>query len=72
MAHVSKATIPKDSGGPSGKRIGVTVGGDLSWALVVTAFVTERTNSSDWLRYSLVVLNCKHAVSIPQRLLTTV
>ncbi|KAL1663291.1 glycoside hydrolase family 30 protein [Schizophyllum commune] len=75
MAHVSKATIPKDSGGPSGKRIGVTVGGDLSWALVVTAFVTERTNSSDWLRYSLVVLNWRDNSSgswNPQNVQTTI
>ncbi|TRM58245.1 glycoside hydrolase family 30 protein, partial [Schizophyllum amplum] len=57
MAHTSKATIPKDAGGPMGKRIGVTVGGTQNWALVVSAFVTERTNSADWLRYSLVVLN---------------
>ncbi|KAL1740620.1 glycoside hydrolase superfamily, partial [Schizophyllum fasciatum] len=58
MAHLSKATIPKDAGGPVGKRIGVSVGGDLNWALLVNAFVTERTSSSEWLRYSLVVLNC--------------
>lgn len=57
MAHVSKATIPKDRGGPGGQRIRATVGGDLSWALIVSAFVTRRTSSSDWLRYSLVVLN---------------
>ncbi|KAH9847953.1 glycoside hydrolase [Lenzites betulinus] len=57
MAQSSKATIPRDAGGPSGKRIGVSVGGSQSWALRVTAFVTGRSNSNDWLRYSLVVLN---------------
>ncbi|KAL0571506.1 hypothetical protein V5O48_010456 [Marasmius crinis-equi] len=57
MAQVSKAIIPKDAGGPFGQRIGVSVGGSLNWALRVGAFVTRRTNSNDWLRYSLVVLN---------------
>ncbi|KAF9047180.1 glucan endo-1,6-beta-glucosidase [Hymenopellis radicata] len=57
MSQASKAIIPKDAGGPYGKRIGVSVGGSLNWALRVNAFVTERTNSADWLRYSLVVLN---------------
>ncbi len=57
MAQASRAIIPKDPNGPWGKRIGVTVGGSLSWALVVGAYVTGRVSSSDWLRYSLVVLN---------------
>ncbi|KAF9448810.1 glycoside hydrolase family 30 protein [Macrolepiota fuliginosa MF-IS2] len=57
MAQASKATIPKDNGGPFGQRIGVTVGGSLSWALRVSAFVTGRVSSSDQLRYSIVVLN---------------
>ncbi|ESK83394.1 glycoside hydrolase family 30 protein [Moniliophthora roreri MCA 2997] len=57
MAHVSKATIPKDSGGPSAKRIGVSLSGSLGWALRVGAFVTDRSSSSEWSRYSLVVLN---------------
>ncbi|KAF5342971.1 hypothetical protein D9758_013670 [Tetrapyrgos nigripes] len=57
MAHASKAIIPKDAGGPFGQRIQVNVQGDLSWALRVSAFVTRRNNPSDWLRYSLVVLN---------------
>ncbi|KAI0822335.1 glycoside hydrolase [Trametes gibbosa] len=57
MAQASKAILPRDVGGPSGKRVGVSVGGYQSWALRVTAFVTGRTNSNDWLRYSLVVLN---------------
>jgi hypothetical protein len=59
MAQASKAILPRDVGGPWGKRIKVAVGGELSWALRVNAFVTGRTNSSDWLRYSLVALNCK-------------
>lgn len=59
MAQASKAIIPKDAGGPYGQRIGVTVGGSLSWALRVSAFVTARVSSTDWLRYSIVVMNCK-------------
>ncbi|RDX42626.1 glycoside hydrolase [Lentinus brumalis] len=57
MAHASKAILPRDSGGPWGKRIGVSVGGTLNWGLRVGAYVTGRVNSADWLRYSLVVLN---------------
>ncbi|KAF8069316.1 glycoside hydrolase family 30 protein [Lyophyllum atratum] len=57
MAQVSKAIIPKDAGGPYGQRIGVSVTGNLNWALRVGAFVTRRVSSTDWLRYSLVVLN---------------
>jgi hypothetical protein len=57
MAQASKAIIPKDTGGPWGTRIGVSVGGSLNWALVVGAYVTGRVKSSDWNRYSLVVLN---------------
>ncbi|KAF8890712.1 glycoside hydrolase superfamily [Infundibulicybe gibba] len=57
MAQASKATIPRDNGGPWGKRIRVTVGGQLNWALRVGAYVTGRVKSTDWLRYSLVVLN---------------
>ncbi|KAJ7260891.1 glycoside hydrolase [Mycena haematopus] len=57
MAQASKAIIPKDVGGAFGQRIGVTVGGELSWALIVGAYVTTRVNPSDWWRYSLVVLN---------------
>lgn len=60
MAQASKAIIPKDSGGAYGQRIGVSVGGSLSWALRVGAYVTSRVSSSDWLRYSIVVLNCKY------------
>ncbi|CAE6451753.1 unnamed protein product [Rhizoctonia solani] len=57
LAQASRAVVPKDPGGPTGQRIGVTVGGNLSWALRVNAFVTKRTNSADWNRYSIVVLN---------------
>ncbi|PIL22419.1 hypothetical protein GSI_15107 [Ganoderma sinense ZZ0214-1] len=57
MAAASKAVTPKDSGGPFAQRIAVSVGGSTSWALRVTAYVTARVNSADWLRYSLVVLN---------------
>ena len=57
MAQASKAILPRDVGGPWGKRIGVSVGGTLGWGLVVGAYVTGRVNASDWLRYSLVVLN---------------
>lgn len=59
MAQASKAIVPKDSGGPYGQRIDVTIGGSLSWALRVSAFVTARVSSSDSLRYSIVVMNCK-------------
>ncbi|KAI0365705.1 glycoside hydrolase [Pilatotrama ljubarskyi] len=57
MAQASKAILPRDAGGPWGKRIGVSVGGNQNWALRVGAYVTGRANSNDWLRYSLVVLN---------------
>jgi hypothetical protein len=59
MAHVSKGTIPRDIGGPTARRLTVNVEGSLSWALRVGAYVTYRAKSTDWLRYSLVVLNCK-------------
>lgn len=57
MAHASRAIIPKDSGGPFGQRIGVSVAGSLDWGLRVGAYVTGRVSSTDWNRYSLVVLN---------------
>ncbi|KAG6868841.1 hypothetical protein C0993_009378 [Termitomyces sp. T159_Od127] len=63
MAQASKAVYPKDSGGPYGKRIAVSVQGNLSWTLRVGAFVTGRVSSSDWLRYSLVVLNWDDSAS---------
>ncbi|OSX61843.1 glycoside hydrolase family 30 protein [Postia placenta MAD-698-R-SB12] len=55
IAQASKAILPKDKGGPLGRHIKVDVGGNQN--LVVSFFVTERTSSSDWNRYSLVVLN---------------
>lgn len=57
MAQASKAVLPKDVGGPWGKRVGVSVGGSLSFTLTVGAYVTGRVSSTDWLRYSIVVLN---------------
>ena len=61
LAQLSKAILPKDAGGPFGKRIGVSVTGDQSWALVVGAFLTERGVANEPSRYSLVVLNCESA-----------
>ncbi|KAH9947622.1 glycoside hydrolase superfamily [Amylocystis lapponica] len=55
--QIAKATIPKDAGGPSAQRISSSVGGSKDWGLVVSAFVTRRSSSSDWNRYSIVVLN---------------
>ena len=72
MAQASKAIIPKDVGGPFGRRIGVSVGGSLDWSLRVGAYVTDRVSSSDWLRYSIVVMNCKFSFSslpLPKSLL---
>jgi hypothetical protein len=71
MAQASKAIIPKDSGGPFGKRVGVTVSaptqnGDPG--LIVGAYVTGRVSSTDWDRYSLVVLNRECRVSLPLNL----
>jgi len=63
MAQASKAIIPKDAGGPYGQRIDVSVGGSLSWALRVSAFVTARVSSTDWLRYSIVVMNWDDSAS---------
>ncbi|KAI0345963.1 glycoside hydrolase [Trametopsis cervina] len=63
MAHANKAIVPKDAGGPWGQRIGVSIGGSLNWALRVNAFVTHRNSASDWLRYSLVVLNWDDSAS---------
>ncbi|KIY48613.1 glycoside hydrolase [Fistulina hepatica ATCC 64428] len=57
MAQASKAILPRDVGGPWGQRINSTVGGELYWALRVGAYVTGRVSSTDWLRYSIVVLN---------------
>lgn len=63
MAQASIAVTPKDSGGPWGQRIGVTVNGDLSWALRVGAYQTERLSSTDWNKYSIVVLNWDDSAS---------
>ncbi|TFK47117.1 glycoside hydrolase [Heliocybe sulcata] len=57
MGQASKAILPRDVNGPWGQRIGVSVGGELNWALIVGAYVTGRVSPTDWLRYSLVVLN---------------
>ncbi|EIN08490.1 glycoside hydrolase [Punctularia strigosozonata HHB-11173 SS5] len=57
-AHASKATIPKDNGGPVAKRVASTVDTGL---LRVGAYVTGRANSADFLRYSLVVMNWNDA-----------
>ncbi|KAI0299042.1 glycoside hydrolase superfamily [Multifurca ochricompacta] len=57
MAQASRAILPRDVNGPWGQRIGVAVNGNLNWALRVGAYVTGRVSSTDWLRYSLVVLN---------------
>ncbi|KAJ6452494.1 glucan endo-1,6-beta-glucosidase [Mycena sanguinolenta] len=57
MAQASKAIIPKDPGGPWGQRIGVSVQGSLNWALRVGAYSTKRLSSTDFNRYTLVVMN---------------
>ncbi|KAJ6479912.1 glycoside hydrolase family 30 protein [Mycena vitilis] len=57
LAQASKAVLPKDNGGPWGQRIKVSVVGSLGWALRVGAYATTRVSSSDWTRYSLVVMN---------------
>ncbi|KAJ7736045.1 glycoside hydrolase superfamily [Mycena maculata] len=57
LAQASKAIIPKNVGGPWGQRIQVSVAGSLNWALRVGAYATGRVSSSDWTRYSLVVMN---------------
>lgn len=63
MAQASKAVLPKDSGGPWGQRISVSVGGTLGWTLRVSAFVTARLSSGDSPRYSIVVMNCKSTLA---------
>ncbi|KAF9031585.1 glycoside hydrolase [Panaeolus papilionaceus] len=75
MAQASKAILPKDAGGPFGQRIGVSVGGNLGWALRVGAYVTQRTSSAEWLQYSIVVLNWNDNASSgwnPQPVTTTI
>ena len=68
MAQASKAIIPKDAGGPFGQIIGVSVGGSVGWALRVGAYVTGRSSSSDWSRYSIVVMNCGSLASLMRTL----
>ncbi|TCD70167.1 hypothetical protein EIP91_004637 [Steccherinum ochraceum] len=63
MAQASKAILPRDVNGPFGSRIDSSVQGSLGWALRVNAFVTGRVNPSDWLRYSIVVLNWDDSAS---------
>ncbi|KAF9235917.1 glycoside hydrolase family 30 protein [Melanogaster broomeanus] len=63
MAQASKAILPRDEGGPWGQRIGVSIGGSLGSALVVGAYVTGRVSSTDWDRYSIVVLNWDDSAS---------
>ncbi|KAJ7703693.1 glycoside hydrolase family 30 protein, partial [Mycena rosella] len=63
LAQASKAIIPKDEGGPWGQRIGVSVQGSLGWALRVGAYSTKRLSSTDWNRYSLVVMNWDDSAS---------
>ena len=58
MAQASKAIILKDAGGLFGQRIGVSVRGSVGWALQVGTYVTGHSSSSDWPRYSIVVMNC--------------
>jgi len=57
LAQTSRASLPKDTGGPWGRRIGVSVGGSLDWALVVSAYETARSSASSPNRYTIVVLN---------------
>lgn len=57
MAHTSQAIIPKDPDGPYGKRMKSTISGDLAWTLRISAYVTERSSSTEWKKYNLVVLN---------------
>ncbi|GJJ08145.1 hypothetical protein Clacol_002353 [Clathrus columnatus] len=73
MAQTSRALIPKDAGGPFGQRIGVTVNGNLNWALLVGAYQTGRANPSDPDKWSIVVLNwqgkhtIKYELMVPYR-----
>lgn len=62
MAQTSRIVIPKESGAPFAQRIGVTVNGNLNWALVVGAYTAGRANPSDPNRWGLVVLNWYVAV----------
>ena len=59
MAQLAKGTIPRDIGGPGARRVGVDVQGTLSSTLRVGAYVTYRAKPTDYLRYSVVVMNCE-------------
>ncbi|KAJ3521100.1 hypothetical protein NMY22_g12449 [Coprinellus aureogranulatus] len=75
MAHVAKGTTPRDIGGPGARRIGVETQGALSSTLRVGAYVTYRVNPTEWLRYSLVVLNWNDSASTawsPQNVTATI
>ncbi|KAJ7908134.1 glycoside hydrolase [Mycena leptocephala] len=63
MAQASKAIIPKDAGGPWGRRMGVSVKGSLGSMLRVGAYSTKRLSSTDYNRYSLVVMNWDDSAS---------
>ncbi|KAH6906980.1 glycoside hydrolase superfamily [Coprinopsis sp. MPI-PUGE-AT-0042] len=57
MAQLSKAVIPRNDGGPFGQRIGLSVGGSKGWALRAVASRTGRTSSTEWIKYTIAVLN---------------
>jgi hypothetical protein len=57
LAHSSRIVIPRDSGAQFASRIGVTLGGNLSWTLGVQAYMTPRNSSSAPAKYGLVVIN---------------
>jgi len=75
LGQTARAIVPKDVGGPFAQRVDVSVGGSENWALRVAGYVTGRNNPSDWLRYSLVVLNWNDGGSNgwnPQPVTTTI
>jgi len=57
IAHASKAVIPRDSKGQWAERIDTVVKGPQNDTIIVTAYQTPASNSADFNRYSLVVLN---------------
>ncbi|KAJ7490907.1 glycoside hydrolase superfamily [Mycena latifolia] len=62
IAHASRAVVPRDVGGPFGRRIKSTVApGNQTSGLRVNAFATGRVNASAPTRYSLHVLNTADA-----------
>ncbi|KAJ7071787.1 glycoside hydrolase family 30 protein [Mycena belliarum] len=58
IAHAARAVIPRDAGGPFGKRIKSTVS---AHSLRVNAYATARSAASAPTRYSLHVLNTADA-----------